>query len=115
MTEVDQLGRKLRQSLYLPACKSVVDGDVSTLDVTEFTQALSESVDFRGRSGREVKQKTDARHSLRLLRARCKRPRDCGAAESGDELAALHSITSSAVQLHISDTVSPSASAVLRQ
>jgi hypothetical protein len=70
---MDQLGRKLRQSLYLPACKSVVDGDVSTLDVTEFTQALSESVDFRGWSGREVKQKTDARHSLRLLRARGER------------------------------------------
>jgi hypothetical protein len=50
-----------------------------------------------GRIGRRaVHQHADAPHTVWLLRARRERPRGCRAAEHGDELAALHSITSSA-------------------
>ncbi len=40
-------------------------------------------------------QHTDSSHPIRLLRACCKRPRN-RSAEQRDEVAALHSITSSA-------------------
>src|SRR5262249_57609964 len=45
---------------------------------------------------RKVGQQADAPHALTLLRARRERPRQRRAAEERDELAALHSITSSA-------------------
>jgi hypothetical protein len=38
----------------------------------------------------------DMSHALAVLRARRERPRGCGAAEESDEIAAFHSITSSA-------------------
>src|SRR6266446_9779833 len=44
----------------------------------------------------------------------CERPRDCRAAEQRDELAPVHSITSSARASSIGGTSSPSALAVLR-
>jgi len=49
-----------------------------------------------------------------LLRARRERPRACRAAEQRDEVAPLHSITSSAVASSLSGTVRPSVFAVLR-
>ena len=49
-----------------------------------------------------------------LLRARRERPRACRAAEQRDEVAPLHSITSSAVASSLSGTVRPSVLAVLR-
>src|SRR5215469_6531355 len=55
----------------------------------------------------------DATHARRLLRARRERPRG-SAAEQRDELASLHSITSSAATSRPGGTVSPSAFAVLR-
>jgi hypothetical protein len=42
------------------------------------------------------RQHTDPSHYVKLLRARRERPRDSCAAEQRDELAAAHSITSSA-------------------
>src|SRR6516164_287186 len=56
----------------------------------------------------------DATHAHRLLRARRERPRCCRAAEQRDEIAAPHSITSSARPDNGSGTVRPSALAVLR-
>src|SRR5262249_12586139 len=50
----------------------------------------------------------------RLLRARRQRPRSRRAAEKRDEVASLHSITSSAATSSLSGTVKPSALAVLR-
>ena len=35
-------------------------------------------------------QDTDPSHLVRLLRARCERPRDCRAAKKRDELAPFH-------------------------
>src|SRR5262249_33045967 len=53
-------------------------------------------------------QHADASHPLRLLRAGRERPCGSSAAEQRDELAALHSITSSAVASSLSGTVRPS-------
>src|SRR5262249_48074126 len=52
--------------------------------------------------------------SLPLLRARRERPRHSRAAENRDELAPLHSITSSASASSLSGILRPSAFAVLR-
>src|SRR5262249_28088677 len=52
--------------------------------------------------------------AARLLRARGERQRGRGAAESQDELAAVHSITSSARASNVGGTSRPSALAVLR-
>src|SRR5262249_56594330 len=56
----------------------------------------------------------DPPYLLRLLRARRERPGGGRAAEKSDELAPLHSITSSAATSSLSGTVRPSALAVLR-
>ena len=55
----------------------------------------------------------DAPHPLALLRARRERPRCCRAAEQRDELAALHSITSSAMASSDGGTVRPNMRAVV--
>ena len=54
-----------------------------------------------------VHEHADARHPFRLLRARRERPRSRRAAEQRDELAALHSITSSARASSDGGTVEP--------
>src|SRR5262249_45795236 len=59
-------------------------------------------------------QHADPPHPLGLLRARRERPRRCRAAEQRDELAALHSITSSARASRIGKTSKPKALAALR-
>src|SRR5262249_1186671 len=60
-----------------------------------------------------VHEHADAAHALALLPPRRERPRR-RAAEQRDELAPLHSITSSALACNVSGTVRPSAFAVLR-
>ena len=64
-------------------------------------------------AGRPAAEKPDHRHR-RLLRARRERPRRRRAAEQRDELAAPHSITSSARASSVGGTSRPSALAVLR-
>src|SRR5262245_36397183 len=61
-----------------------------------------------------VHEHADAPHPLALLCAPRERPRRCRAAEKRDELAALHSITSSARASTVAGTSKPSAFAVLR-
>ena len=63
---------------------------------------------------RENVEHANAPHPFALLRARRQRPRRRRAAEQRDELAALHSITSSARASSDGGTVRPSALAVLR-
>src|SRR5262249_6406223 len=58
-------------------------------------------------------QIADGRELARLLRAHREWPR-CGGAEQRDELAPLHSITSSAVPSSVAGTSSPSTLAVCR-
>src|ERR1044071_7326311 len=90
------------------------DRDVLALDVPSFRQATAElSYAERCVSERCTSQKPDDRHR-RLLRARRERPRYRRAAEQRDELAPLHSITSSARARTLSGTVRPSALATLR-
>src|SRR5262245_25758014 len=69
---------------------------------------------FSGSSRSCVHEHADASHALALLRARRERPYGSRAAEQPDELAALHSITSSASASTASGTLRPSALAVLR-
>src|SRR5215831_15197896 len=94
-----------------------VDAHVASDDPARFCQALVERpeprliIDIVCGCG---KQHADAPNPVRLLRARRERPRRRSAAEQRDELAALHSITSSAVASSLSGTVSPSALAVFR-
>src|SRR5262245_52696378 len=56
----------------------------------------------------------DAPHPLVLLRSRRERPRGCRAADQHNEVAPLHSITSSARAISVGGTSRPSAFAVLR-
>src|SRR5262245_23905895 len=94
-------------------CPSVFDRHVSALDVTGVTQA---SVKSREKLACQFErcevEKPDHRHRW-LLRARRERPRR-RAAERCDDLAAPHSITSSARASSVGGTSRPSALAVLR-
>src|SRR5436309_9417235 len=92
----------------------VFDRNVLALDEASFFQALAERGDeVRGFGERRAAEKPGHRHR-RLLRARRERPRRRCAANECDELAALHSITSSARASSIAGTSRPSAPAVLR-
>src|SRR5215468_6932470 len=64
--------------------------------------------------GSEVPGDFSRVNPLALLRARRERPRSCNTAEQRDELASLHSITSSARTSSVGGTSRPSALAVLR-
>src|SRR5215471_15329518 len=92
----------------------VLNCHVLAFDWAGFVEAFAEGGDIaRVGIGRPVSDKPDHRHRG-LLRACRKRPRRRRAADERDELAAFHSITSSASPSSGSGTVSPSALAVLR-
>src|SRR4029077_8865507 len=91
---------------------AILDRHVAALDITSFVEALAE----RGHHGcvplrRPTIEEPDHRHR-RLLRARCERPRHCRAADQRDELATLHSITSSARMSSVGGSSMPKALAV---
>src|SRR5262249_47553108 len=106
---VDQ--RRYRFGIIAIVAKLV--GNIAPFDITEVAhpahEFLANLIVVRG-SRSDV---SDARGLGRLLRARRERPRG-RAAEQRDELAAAHSITSSARASKLSGTVRPSALAVLR-
>src|SRR5215471_15002511 len=92
---------------------AILDRDGATLDPPEFMQSLHKSRS-PGTPTRSVRtQKPNDRQLRCLLRARHERPRR-SAAEQRDELAPLHSITSSARASSIGGIVRPSALAVIR-
>src|ERR1035437_10558317 len=110
----NQIGFHSRQSIVLAPRPTVFDRYILAFDITGFTQAMSEGGKPRRVCfGRRAVQHPNYRHR-QLLRARSKRPCGCSAAESQDELAPPHSITSSAVVSSDGGTVRPSALAVLR-
>src|SRR5262249_34036923 len=77
----------------------VFDGYVLAFDIAGFVQTLAERGNERGeRLRRPSDEEPDHRHR-RLLRARRQRPRG-RTAEKREELAAHHSITSSAARFH---------------
>src|SRR5262245_33963713 len=111
-----ELLRNLFEAFAAALCPAIFDRNVATFIPAEFAQPLHESGGpwFPGRC-RGCTQKPDNRESARLLRACRQRPRHRSAAEQRrDELAALHSITSSAATCSVSGTLKPSAFAVFR-
>jgi len=84
------------------------DADVATVLVPALGKASRERRKIVAAAAR---QHRDYRHR-RLLRACRERPSSCRAAEERDELAAFHSMTSSAATSSLSGTVSPSIVAV---
>src|SRR5262249_11426947 len=101
------------QSIKLILGPAVFDRHVLTLDIARLLQALAERPQpFRDRIGRSGVQIPDHRHR-RLLRPRRQRPRR-RTAEQRDELASLHSITSSAATWSVRGTRRPSAFAANR-
>src|SRR5262249_42974489 len=90
---------------------AIFDRDILALDIVGFLQALAKCTQsVHVHISRCALEEADHRHR-RLLRACCERPRR-RAAEQPDELAALHSITSSAATSSLSGTVRPSILAV---
>src|SRR5262249_3265472 len=85
--------------LEVAAAPAVVDAHIAPDDPAQFAEPLQQRC-VAGLSFGIVRhprhKHTDAANTLRLLRARRERPRGSRAAEQRDELAALHSITSSA-------------------
>jgi hypothetical protein len=87
---------------------AVDDDDVLALDIGGVFEALAKCAQaFREPVRRYAAEEPDDRHR-RLLRARRQRPRG-RAAEQRDELAASHSITSSARASRVGGTMRPSA------
>src|SRR5262245_65384494 len=110
---VNQFGRKLWQSIVLAFRPAIFNLQVLALDIAYLFQSLAERAQTdRVHFTRCVAEEPDHRH--RLLRPRGERPRGCRAAEKRDELATLHSITSSARASRVGGTVRPSALTVLR-
>src|SRR6516225_3786878 len=96
---------------------AIVELDVLPGSSSQLLQSLQESriADLRLRIVRDVEhEETDAAHALGLLRPRRQRPSGRRAAEKGDELAPLHSITSSTRASSIGGISMPSPLAVLR-
>src|SRR4029077_11921494 len=101
------------QAVILVFSVLVVDRDVAALDKAHAAKALAKrSLHLRGGRTRAAAQIPDHRHWL-PLRARRERPRR-RAAEQRDELAPLHSITSSARSRIAVGSSMPMALAVFR-
>src|SRR5215469_5114078 len=113
-----EFGSEASQALVIPAWPALLDVDIVTFDPPEILQAPAECRHAELAFGvilcQPCNQHTDAPHPLRLLRARRERPSGYRAAEQRDELAASHSITSSARSRNDSGIVRPSAFAVVR-
>ena len=110
----DQVGRQRPQPVRLILRIAVFDRNVLARHISGFAQAAAKAFhQVRALAGRKAVQEPDHRHR-RLLRARRERPRRPRAAEQRDELAAFHSITSSARASSVGGISRPNALAVLR-
>jgi len=110
----DQIGRQGGQSIVLVLCKTGFNYHVAAVDIARFTQAAAErGLDVEPVIFAERVQEADHRH-CGLLRTRRERPRDGRAAHERDELASLHSITSSAMASRPGGKVRRNTLAVLR-
>src|SRR5262247_584489 len=98
-----QIGCEVGQYVVLVLRPAILDHNILALDVTGFTKALPECGQIACTiSKRRAAEESDHHH--RLLRARRERPRG-RATDQRDELAALHSITSSAVASSVGATL----------
>src|SRR5262249_30194275 len=93
---------------------AILDYDVLCFNVSQLPQTSEKCAQVRIGVGGSKQQHADPPHPLALLRLRRERPRGRRAAEKRDELAAPHSITSSARCWKNKGTSRPSAFAVLR-
>src|SRR5215470_3644728 len=108
-----QIGCEVGQYIVLVLRPAILDHDILALDVAGFANALPECGQIACTiSKRRAAEESNHRHR-RLLRARRERPRG-RAAKQRDELAAFHSITSSARVRRSGGMTMPSAFAVLR-
>ena len=109
----DEVIHERRQAMVLAVHPVVLDHHVLAFDVAGVVEAFAERSDIAyGVLGRPAVDEADYRR--RLLRAYRERPCDRRAAEQRDELAARHSITSSASASSVGGTSRLSALAVLR-
>src|SRR5262249_51445279 len=94
------LRRVSANALGITCAPADVHANIASVGPARLRQCLSESQEA-GLSRRIIRgcvhEYADAPHSLRLLRPRRKRPCGCRTADERDELAALHSISLSAV------------------
>src|SRR5262249_41964869 len=115
--ETNQLRCESWKPLDSPVRTSVLDGDVSILRIAKLTQPLPEGVELHSRLGgfqRTGYHQTNPRDFRRWLSIHGQRQGGRRAAESQDELAAPHSITSSARSRIAVDGSMPVALAVFR-
>src|SRR5215470_1221832 len=109
-----KIGGHPRQCIITISNPAVFDRYVLTLDITHVGKPAAKRCIETHRGGLgEAAKIADHRHR-RLLRPRCERPRRGRATEQRNELAALHSITSSARRRKDSGIFSPIALAVVR-
>src|SRR5262249_43332429 len=114
-SERDQLHREFAKAISIACGPAIIDPHIAAVGPAQLLQSLHE----RHEAGLTYRMVFGERHEytdtpdLRLLRARGERPRG-RAAEQRDELAPLHSITSSARPSNGSGKVRPSVFAVLR-
>src|SRR5262245_41043593 len=109
-----QIGRHRRKWIIAVCYPAVFDRDVLTFDIAHLGKTAAEcGIELHGNGLAEAAQIPDHRHRC-LLRTCRKRPCRRRAAEQRDELAASHSITSSARASTVAGTSRPSALAVLR-
>src|SRR5262249_29442861 len=111
-----QFGSMGAHCVDVPSAESKLDPNVAAFDPAELCEFVQQSGSVGLPSRRvviPVRQYTDATHTVILLRPRHHRPRR-RAAEPGDDLPPVHSITSSARSRIDCGTVRPSALAVLR-
>src|SRR5262249_7288808 len=110
---VNQIGCQHWQLVVSSLCPAVFNPQILTLDVAGLFQALAERRRVVcERLRRATMQKPNHRHRA-LLRTRRERP-SRHATEQTDELASLHSMTSSARASSVAGTSRPSALAVVR-
>src|SRR5262245_45932848 len=115
--EGDQFRRVSATALDIRCSKAVVNPDVTAVCPSQLLQSLQQRPHARLCLRivlRQVHQHADAPHPLSLLRLRPEWPCRRRASEQRNELAASHSITSSASASSDGGTVRPSALAVLR-
>jgi hypothetical protein len=91
-TAADQFHRKFRKARILALRRSDLDLDVPPLEITKVAKCLAKRPQGFWANGQK---EADAPHSLALLRTYRERP-SRRAAEKSDDIAPVHSITSSA-------------------
>src|SRR5262249_3979521 len=110
-----KVSRQRRQLIVLPQREAGFERDGFSLDKTRLLQALAGRGQGNSVGRRFDGEIADNRDRTLLLRARCERPCRCRrATDERDEIAASHSITSSARASSVGGTVRSRVLAVLR-